>query len=97
MLDSHGDKFLTRRESPTEPPNYFIRTASGQSTAVTHFTDPQPLMRKVQKQLVTYKRNDGVQLSLLSICLRTIKRGLSCPPSSGLTRMNITMRIPPAR
>ncbi|MGA3239206.1 MAG: prolyl oligopeptidase family serine peptidase [Bryobacteraceae bacterium] len=63
LLDSHGDKFLTRRESPTETPNYFIRTASGQSTAVTHFADPQPLMRKVQKQLVTYKRNDGVQLS----------------------------------
>jgi len=63
LLDSHGDKFLTRREGPAEPPNYFIRTAAGQNTAVTHFTDPQPLMRKVQKQLVTYKRNDGVQLS----------------------------------
>ena len=63
VLDAHGDKFLTRRESPTEPPNYLIRTAAGQSTAITHFTDPQPLMRKVQKQLVTYKRPDGVQLS----------------------------------
>jgi dipeptidyl aminopeptidase/acylaminoacyl peptidase len=63
VLDAHGDKFMTRRESPTEPPNYLIRTASGQMTAITHFTDPQPLMRKVRKQLVTYKRNDGVQLS----------------------------------
>jgi dipeptidyl aminopeptidase/acylaminoacyl peptidase len=63
VLDAHGDKFITRRESPTDPPNYLIRTASGQMTAITHFTDPQPLMRKVQKQLVTYKRPDGVQLS----------------------------------
>jgi dipeptidyl aminopeptidase/acylaminoacyl peptidase len=63
VLDAHGDRFMTRRESPTEPPNYLIRTASGQTTAITHFTDTQPLMRKVQKQLVTYKRADGVQLS----------------------------------
>jgi dipeptidyl aminopeptidase/acylaminoacyl peptidase len=32
-------------------------------TAVTHFTDPQPIFRKVTKQLVTYKRPDGVPLS----------------------------------
>ncbi|HXB68813.1 MAG TPA: prolyl oligopeptidase family serine peptidase [Candidatus Acidoferrales bacterium] len=63
LLDSHGDKFLTRRESPTEPPNYFVRTAGGQMTAVTHFADPQPIFRKVTKQLVTYNRPDGVPLS----------------------------------
>ena len=27
MLDDRGDRLLLRRESPTEPPNYFIRTA----------------------------------------------------------------------
>jgi dipeptidyl aminopeptidase/acylaminoacyl peptidase len=63
LLDAHGDKFLTRRESPTEPPNYFVRTSSGQTTAMTHFPDPQPVFRKVTKQLVTYKRADGVPLS----------------------------------
>ena len=63
LLDSHGDQFLTRRESPTEPPNYYVRTAGGQMTAVTHFADPQPIFRKVTKQLVTYKRPDGVPLS----------------------------------
>ena len=46
LLDAHGDKFLTRRESPTEPPNYYVRTSSGQLTAYTHFPDPQPIMRK---------------------------------------------------
>lgn len=63
LLDSHGDKFLTRRESPTEPPNYYVRTSSGQLTAITHFPDPQPIMRKVHSELVTYKRPDGVDMS----------------------------------
>jgi dipeptidyl aminopeptidase/acylaminoacyl peptidase len=63
LLDPHGDKFLTRRESPTEPPNYFVRTSSGDLTAITHYPDPQPIMRKVHKELVTYKRPDGVEMS----------------------------------
>src|SRR5262249_14896541 len=63
ILDAHGDKFLTRRESPTEPPNYYLRTSDGKMTPITHFADPQPIFRKVKKQLVTYKRPDGVPLS----------------------------------
>jgi dipeptidyl aminopeptidase/acylaminoacyl peptidase len=63
LLDAHGDQFLTRRESPTEPPNYYVRTAAGQLTAMTKFPDPQPIMRKVHKELVTYKRPDGVDMS----------------------------------
>ncbi len=63
LLDPHGDKFLTRRESPTEPPNYYVRTSSGQLTAMTNYPDPQPIMRKVHKELVTYKRPDGVEMS----------------------------------
>jgi dipeptidyl aminopeptidase/acylaminoacyl peptidase len=62
LLDDHASKFLTRRESPTEPPNYYVR-GGGQATAVTKFPDPQPIFRKVTKQLVTYKRPDGVPLS----------------------------------
>jgi dipeptidyl aminopeptidase/acylaminoacyl peptidase len=62
LLDDHAAKILTRRESPTEPPNYYLR-AGVQTTAVTKFPDPQPIFRKVTKQLVTYKRPDGVPLS----------------------------------
>ncbi len=36
LLDVHGDKFLTRRESPTEPPNYYVRDAAGGMTAMTN-------------------------------------------------------------
>jgi dipeptidyl aminopeptidase/acylaminoacyl peptidase len=63
LLDPHGDKFLSRRESPTEPPNYFVRTQAGVMTALTNFPDPQPQVRRVKKQLVTYTRSDGVPLS----------------------------------
>src|SRR5450755_3068508 len=54
LLDDHGTKFLTRRESPTEPPNYYVRTLDGKMTAMTAFPDPQPIFRKIKKQLVTY-------------------------------------------
>src|SRR5581483_11989287 len=60
LLDEHGTKFLTRRESPTEPPNYFVRTSLGEVTAVTKFPDPQPSIRGIHKELVKYKRADGV-------------------------------------
>jgi dipeptidyl aminopeptidase/acylaminoacyl peptidase len=63
LLDGHGDKFLTRRESPAEPPNYYVHTSSGQVTAITNFPDPQPIMRKVHRELVAYKRPDGVDMS----------------------------------
>jgi dipeptidyl aminopeptidase/acylaminoacyl peptidase len=38
-------------------------TVAGKMTAMTSFPDPQPVFRKVTKQLVTYKRADGVPLS----------------------------------
>ena len=64
LLDDRGSKFLTRRESPTEPPNYFVRNAGkAEGQAVTHYPDPTPELRKTTKQLVTYKRPDGVPLS----------------------------------
>ena len=73
LLDDHGTKFLTRRESPSEPPNYYVRTVvtnmaanmAGKMTAMTAFPDPQPIFRKVKKQLVTYQRADGVPLSFV--------------------------------
>ena len=63
-LTPDGTKFLMRRESTSEPPNYFIRTAgSGAAQALTKFTDPTPQLRAIKKELVKYKRADGVDLS----------------------------------
>jgi dipeptidyl aminopeptidase/acylaminoacyl peptidase len=64
VVADHGPRFITRRESKREPPNYFLRLAGDSSKqALTHFTDPAPQLRSIKKQLVTYKRPDGVQLS----------------------------------
>ena len=41
FLDDSGSGLLTRRENPTEPPNYFIRTGAS-SKPLTHFADPMP-------------------------------------------------------
>ena len=62
VISNDGRRILTRRESATEPPNYLIREGSAK-IELTHFTDPAPQLRTITKQLVTYKRADGVPLS----------------------------------
>lgn len=56
-------RFLTRRESPTEVPNYVLHDGEGGRRAVTSFGDPQPSLRGVKQELITYERADGVPLS----------------------------------
>ena len=54
-------RFITRRESPAEAPNYFLHGPN--TRALTAFQDPLPQLRKIQKRLVKYTRPDGVALS----------------------------------
>ncbi len=64
LLSDDGSRFITRRETPHDPPNYFVRAAgSAELRALTKYPDPTPQLRGIRKQLVTYKRPDGVQLS----------------------------------
>jgi dipeptidyl aminopeptidase/acylaminoacyl peptidase len=79
ILDQKGDKFLTRRESPTEPPNYYVRTSGGTMAAVTKFPDPQPTIRGIRKELVKYKRPDGVDLSFTLYLPADYKQGTRMP------------------
>jgi dipeptidyl aminopeptidase/acylaminoacyl peptidase len=63
-LDDEGRTILTRYETPADTPNYYVRDLGGNSRhAVTSFKDPQPQLRGVQRQFVTYQRKDGVKLS----------------------------------
>jgi dipeptidyl aminopeptidase/acylaminoacyl peptidase len=55
-------RFVTRRETPTEPPNYRLHEPGGVA-AVTEFKDPTPQVRGIATRLVTYQRADGVPLS----------------------------------
>src|SRR5262245_60342726 len=64
LLSDDGRSVLTRYETRLEAPNYFVRDVSaGSKRPLTAFTDPAPQIRSVEKQLITYKRKDGVQLS----------------------------------
>lgn len=71
MIDDNGMNFFTRKESISEPPNVYMRQVCppGQiCTAlayrqITDFKDPTPQLRGIKKQLVKYKRADGVDLS----------------------------------
>jgi len=78
VLDDAGTKFLVMRESPVDPPNYFIRTG-GTLKPLTHNTDPTPQIRGVTKQLVTYKREDGVPLSFTLYLPPNYKPGMRLP------------------
>ena len=56
--------FLTRRESPTSPSNFYLRNLAAQTNvALTDFKDPTPQIRGIKKQIVKYQRSDGVPLS----------------------------------
>jgi dipeptidyl aminopeptidase/acylaminoacyl peptidase len=64
VLDADRVRFITRREGVQEVPNYYVRDLANRSvTALTTFKDWAPQFAGVTKQLITYKRDDGVQLS----------------------------------
>lgn len=64
VLSSGTGSILTRRESPEIPPNYFVRDLdSGALRKVTDFPHPAPALADIQKELVRYKRGDGVDLT----------------------------------
>lgn len=64
MLDDEGEKLITIRESKKEQPNFFIRDLGKDTlTQLTTFEHPYPAFKGVTKELVRYKRDDGVELS----------------------------------
>jgi dipeptidyl aminopeptidase/acylaminoacyl peptidase len=62
VLNPSGTKLIVRRESVTEPPNYYYRDGTHEKQ-LTNNTDPAPELRKAKKQLVTTKRADGTAIS----------------------------------
>ena len=79
LLSDDGAQFITRRESPAEAPNYFVRSGAAASRALTQFPDPTPQLRGIKKQLVTYKRADGVQCSFTLYLPPDYKEGTRLP------------------
>ncbi|HEX6125601.1 MAG TPA: prolyl oligopeptidase family serine peptidase [Pyrinomonadaceae bacterium] len=87
MVDDSGTVFLTRKESVTEPPNVYYRQVCPPGTQcvavldrkITDFKDPVPQLRGINKQLVKYKRADGVDLSFTLYTPPGYKEGTRLP------------------
>ena len=64
LLDDSGNTIILRRESVTEPPNWFVRDNRKSTTrAITSIPNPTPQLAKVQKEVIRYKRADGLDLN----------------------------------
>jgi dipeptidyl aminopeptidase/acylaminoacyl peptidase len=67
VVDPDQGRFLTRRESSDQPANWFYhdlrKPGAAQLIQLTSFSDPAPEFAGVTRQVVSYQRGDGVQLS----------------------------------
>lgn len=63
ILDAKKGLVVTRRESPDDPPNYYIRNwKTGDLDAITDFPHPYPALAGIEKEVVQYQRKDGLDL-----------------------------------
>ena len=88
LLDDNADRFITRRESISEPPNLILRDRTNTPEAkanatsmkpLTDFKDPAPQLRGITKKLIKYKRADGVDLSFTLYLPPNYKEGTKLP------------------
>ena len=65
LFDTDGNmRLLLQRESLSDAPNVFLRDlSSGAMQAVTRFSTPKNPIASVSKEVIRYRRKDGVELS----------------------------------
>jgi dipeptidyl aminopeptidase/acylaminoacyl peptidase len=64
ILNPAKGEILTTQQSSSLYPNYFKKNIKSNKTeAVTHFANPFESIKDVYKEVITYKRNDGVTLT----------------------------------
>ncbi|MEE4154012.1 MAG: prolyl oligopeptidase family serine peptidase [Erythrobacter sp.] len=62
VLDDDASAFLTLYESPINPGNIRLHQ-NGATRFLTDFPDPHPELTGIRRELVTYTRDDGVELT----------------------------------
>ncbi len=63
-IDMKKGEILVRIESPTEYPNYYLRNIKKDKlTQITDFENPFASIQDVHKEVITYKRDDGLELT----------------------------------
>lgn len=65
LLDIKKGEILVRMESKNEYPNYFVRNLFKRIAPIqiTHFENPFKKIENVHKEVIKYKREDGLELS----------------------------------
>ena len=65
VLNADASSFITIKEGIDTQPNYWLHSSKKKSAPkqLTAFADPYPSLKGIQKQLVTYPRKDGLNLS----------------------------------
>ncbi len=64
MIDSEKGIVLTRLESKNDYPNYYFRNINTESIKpATNFENPFKAIQDVDKEVIKYKREDGLELS----------------------------------
>ena len=65
FIDIKEGTVLTRIQSPTEYPNYYVQNIKSKKepTPLTTFENPFKSFENVHKEVITYTREDGVELS----------------------------------
>ncbi|MCF8227997.1 MAG: prolyl oligopeptidase family serine peptidase [Bacteroidales bacterium] len=62
--DPDQEELLVRIESPTDYPNYFFRDLKDEELEqLTFFENPFESLQDVHKEVITYKRDDGLELN----------------------------------
>ncbi|WP_273567665.1 alpha/beta hydrolase family protein [Maribacter halichondriae] len=63
--DPKKDELLVRIESPTEYPNYYYKSLKKRKgpEQLTNFENPFKSIQDVHKEVITYKREDGLELT----------------------------------
>ncbi|HEY7159785.1 MAG TPA: prolyl oligopeptidase family serine peptidase, partial [Acidobacteriota bacterium] len=64
VMDDNAEQIMTSRESVSEPPNYFLHNLKKNNTQpLTNFPHPTPQLENAKKEMIRYKRADGVDLT----------------------------------
>ena len=81
FFDDSYKTFLTSYESQTESPRYYIREFKNPNQKKLLYADPNPyeILSKIKKEVITYKRADGVLLSGVVYYPLNYKKGKKYP------------------
>ena len=71
-------QWITSRESPTSPPNYFLLSATERQT-LRAFPTPYPQLDQVERSVVQYRRHDGVELRATLYRPKNVPAGTPLP------------------